>query len=111
MPPPETRTKLQQKRAMTSEIPFQWSKESDVAFQAIKQAIANNTMALPDPEAQYHLAVDASKRGIGCILFQLDGIEAGTEAGNSALHRTAERIVLCMSFRLSDVETRYSHSE
>ena len=111
MPLLETRAESQNKQAITREVPFQWSKERDVAFQAMKQAIANNAMALPDPEAQYHLAVDASKRGIGGIVFQLEGIEAGTEAGNSASHRTAERIVMFMSFRLSDVETRYSNSE
>lgn len=111
MTPPETRAKSQKRLAISSEIPFQWSKERDVAFQAMKQAIANNAMALLDSEAQYHLAVDASKRGIGGILFQLEGIEAGTEAGNSTLHRNAERIIMFMSFRLTDVETRYSNSE
>jgi len=29
---------------------FEWTKEKDVAFQAIKQSISNNAMALLDPE-------------------------------------------------------------
>ena len=90
---------------------FTWNREKEVAFQAIKQAIANNAMASPDPAMQYHLAVDASKRGIGGVLFQLEGVSPETEAGSTAVHRSAERIILFMSFRLSDVETRYSNSE
>ena len=45
-----------------------------MAFQAIKQAIANKAMASPDPTMQYHLAVDASKRGIGGVMFQLKSV-------------------------------------
>ena len=90
---------------------FVWNREKEVAFNAIKQAIANNAMASPDPKGQYHLAVDASKRGIGGVLFQLEGIEVGTEAGCTAAHRTAERIIMFISFRLSDPETRYTNSE
>ena len=90
---------------------FTWSREKEVAFQAIKHAIGNNAMALPDPHGQYHLAVDASKLGIGGVLFQLEGLAPGTEAGNSSVHRLSERIIMFLSFRLSDAETRYSNSE
>jgi len=83
----------------------------EIAFQAIKQAIANNAMASPNPNTQYHIAVDASKKGIGGVLFQLVGIEAGTEAGNGKVYRDAERIIMFMSFRVSEVEARYSNSE
>lgn len=69
-----------------------------MAFQALKQAIANNSMASPDPTAQYHLAVDASKQGIGGVLFQLDGIPAGTEAISNATFRAAEQIIMFISF-------------
>jgi len=68
-------------------------------------------MALPDPEEQYHLAVDASKRGVGGVLFQLEGISPGTKAGWSALHRAAERVVMFISFKLTEAETRYPNSE
>jgi len=90
---------------------FRWSAEKEVAFRAIKHAIATNAMALPDPHSQYHLAVEASRLGIGGVLFQLAGIEPGTEAGNSSEHGLAERIIMFLSFRLSDAETRYSNSE
>ena len=90
---------------------FRWDRRKEIPFQAIKQAIANNAMASPDPTVQYHLAVDASKRGIGGVLFQLDGIPADTEAISDAIFRVAERIIMFLSFRLSDAETRYSNSE
>ena len=90
---------------------FTWSREKEVAFQAIKQAIANNTMALPNPHSQYDLAVDASKLGIGGVHFQLEGVPPETEAGRSSVHRLTERIIMFISFRLSNVETRYSNSE
>ena len=90
---------------------FVWSREKEVAFQAIKQAIGNNAMALPDPHSQYHLPVDASKLDIGGVLFQLEVIPPGTEAGSSSTHHLSERIIMSFSFRLSDTETRYSNSE
>jgi len=90
---------------------FTWTMEKDVAFQAIKQAIANNAMAAPDPSAQYHLAVDASKKGLGGVLFQLAGVPPRVEATHSTPHREAERIVMFISFKLADTETRYSNSE
>ena len=77
----------------------------------IKQAIANNAMASSDPQGQYHLAIDASKQGIGVVLFQLAGIEDCTEATNTEKHPTAEPIIMFMSSRLAEVETRYSNSE
>jgi len=89
----------------------QWRREKEVTFQAIKQSISINAIALPDPEGQYHLAVDASKKGVGVVLFQLNGIPPGTDAGSSAFHHTAQRILIFISFRLTEVETRYSNSE
>ena len=59
---------------------FTRRREKEVAFQVIKHAIANNAMALPNPHGQYHLAVDASKLGMGGVLFQLEGLAPGTEA-------------------------------
>ena len=93
------------------EGPFIWTAEHECAFQAIKQAIATNAMASPNPDLQYHLAVDASKRGIGGVLFQLENIKAYTEATNSEIHKAAERLIMFLSFRLEDPETRYSNSE
>lgn len=104
-----TTDRRQRRNAFAGE--FKWDDERNTAFEAMKQAIANNAMAPPDPLAQYHLAVDASKQGIGGVLFQLAGIEHGTEATNTDKHRTAERIIMFISFRLAEVESRYSNSE
>ena len=92
-------------------VPFKWTPEKDAAFEAVKASIVENAMAPSDPTLQYHLAVDASKRGIGGALFQLHGIEAHTEANNTNEHRNAERIIQFMSFRLEDAETRYTNPE
>jgi len=108
---PESLQRNRDKVAMQVTKEFNWNSEKETAFQAIKQAISNNAMALPDPSAQYHLALDASKRGIGGVLFQLAGLPSGTEAGTSSLNRSAERVLMFISFRLTDVETRYSNSE
>ena len=77
----------------------------------MKHAIANNAMAPPDAKQQYHLAVDASKRGIGGVLFRLDNVKLHVEANNSVAHRDGERIIMFISFKLEDPETRYSNSE
>jgi len=41
-----------------------WDGNKEIAFQAIKQATANNAMASGNPNTQYHMAVDPSKKGI-----------------------------------------------
>jgi hypothetical protein len=89
--------------------PFEWTAEKDASFLAVKAAISDNAMASVDPRVQYHLAVDASKRATGGVLFQLHGVPAGEQAGPE--HREHERIVMFMSFKLSDAESRYCNSE
>ena len=112
----ETDIGMAKKKSVVKKLPkveglFIWTAEHECAFQAIKQAIATNAMAPPDPDLQYHLAVDASKRGIGGVLFQLENIRAYTEATNSEAHRAAERLITFLSFRLEDPETHYSNSK
>ena len=104
-----TRRAVSKPRKM--EGPFVWTDAHESTFQSIKHAIVTNAMAMPDPDKQSHLAVDASKKGIGGALFQFDGISSHTEATNSAVHQDAERIVMFISFKLEDAETRYSNSE
>ena len=62
-----------------------------------------------DPKLQYYLTVDASKSGIEGVLFQLHDVLARTEAGPK--HWKQERIIIFISFRLADVETRYTTTE
>ena len=66
-------------------------------------------MAGADPPLQYHLAVDASDEAVGGCLFQLQGVTPGTEATPKFLPN--EKIIMFLSFRLIDTESRYVNSE
>jgi RNase H-like domain found in reverse transcriptase len=66
-------------------------------------------MSGADSNLQYHLATDASKTGAGGILFQLYNEPAGTEARPQL--RKKERIIMFISFRLADTETRYGTTD
>ena len=58
---------------------------------------------------QYHLATDASKTGIGGVMYQLINTEPGTIAKPS--NRKQMRIIMCMSFRLVGAPNPYSARE
>ena len=88
---------------------FDFGLEQGKSFQAIKDAIADNAMTGPDPAIQYHLVTDASQRALGGVLFQLHGVPPSTEA--SPKFQNHERIILFLSFKLNDAETRYGNSE
>ena len=94
-----------------AKVPFKWTPKKEKAFEIVKRALVENAMAPADPTLQYHLAMDASKRGIGGALFQLHGVEAHTKATSSQEHHEAERIVQFLSFRLEDAERRYTNPE
>ena len=98
-------------RTDRAKVPFKWTPEKERAFCAMKLAIAEKAMAPADPTLQYHLAVNASKGGIGGALFQVHDNEAHTEAINSEEHRQAERFMTFISFRLKDAERRYTNPE
>ena len=88
---------------------FEWTSEQQESFDAIKQAVSDNAMAGADPDLQYHLAVDASENNVGGVLFQLKGTPPGTEA--TSKFKDNERIIMFMSFRMTDAESRYVNSE
>ena len=91
------------------EKPWQWGDRQRASFQHIKEAITQNAMSGADPELQYHLACDASINALGGILFQIQDSKPGTTI--SPKHRKNERIIMFMSFRLNDAETRYDTTE
>ena len=66
-------------------------------------------MGRADPAVQYHLATDASKWCLGGVLFQLVDAPPGTEATHSYKEHIC--IIMFMSFRLEDAETRYDTTE
>jgi hypothetical protein len=90
-------------------IGFEWKKEQQDAFDAIKHSIINNACWGGDPTYQYHLATDASAYAYGGVLFQLPALPTGTklEKGN----KDEMRIIQFVSKSFTDLETRYHTTE
>ncbi|GFU82870.1 retrovirus-related Pol polyprotein from transposon 17.6 [Trichonephila clavipes] len=56
---------------LRNDTPFEWTSETQEAFDDIKKAILNPpVLALPDPDAELQITADASSRGIGAVLEQ-----------------------------------------
>ncbi|GFX17698.1 retrovirus-related Pol polyprotein from transposon 17.6 [Trichonephila clavipes] len=56
---------------LRKDTPFEWTSETQEAFDDIKKAILNPpVLALPDPDAELKITTDASSRGIGAVLEQ-----------------------------------------
>jgi hypothetical protein len=66
-------------------------------------------MSSVDSRKQYHLSTDASKYRLEGVLFQLHDILEGTEV--SPKHYDRERIIMFISFRLSDMKSHYGNTE
>ena len=51
--------------------PFHWTHEPEKLFQSIKDRISEDTiLAVPSTDYPFHIHVDSSKGGTGCILIQ-----------------------------------------
>ena len=51
--------------------PFQWTEEHETLFNSIKERIHKDTvLAVPSTEYPFHIHVDSSNVGAGCILIQ-----------------------------------------
>ena len=61
----------------TEEKPFRWSRETEMAFFQLKQALTSApVLGYPNPNGKFILDTDASNAGIGAVLSQLqDGQE------------------------------------
>lgn len=88
---------------------FVWEPQHQAAFDAVRAAILNNTCTSGDPTRQYHLACDASKTGLGAVLFQLQDVPPNTKT--SAKTRDKERVVMFISQRFTKAEMNYSTTE
>ncbi|GFX41934.1 transposon Tf2-9 polyprotein [Trichonephila clavipes] len=56
---------------LRKDTPFEWTSETQEAFDDIKKAILNPpVLALPDQDAELQITTDASSRGIGAVLEQ-----------------------------------------
>ena len=56
-------------KLLKKEIKFLWLQEHEDAFQALKQAVLNITVALPNLNGTFVLQTDASGQGIGAVLM------------------------------------------
>lgn len=90
-------------------VAFHWSQPQHDAFRRIKIAISRTELVGADPQSQFHLATDASVTGLGGVLFQIPGLPMGTRASRST--GKYERVVMYLSFSLTDTESRYHTTE
>lgn len=90
-------------------IKWEWGERHQEAFEKLKRAIVDNVVFGGSEHLQYHLATDASKTGLGGVLFQLIDCEPGTVATVS--NRSSMRVIMFISKRLADAETRYTTTE
>ena len=76
-----------------SNRPFQWTSESDEAFQRLKEAMTHApVLAYPTSEDPFMLDTDASNQGIGAVLSQLqDGKERVVTYYSRVLHKAERR--------------------
>ena len=80
---------------------FLWTASHQQAFEKIKSAVAESTtLKFFNPKFQTRIQVDASKRGLGAALIQID-----------PANPTEERIIAFASKSLSDIESRYANIE
>ena len=90
-------------------ISWSWGERQDKSFAAIKEAVIERAVYGGNDHRQYHLATDASKTGMGGVLFQLIDCEPGTRI--NAANRKPMRIIMFISLRLEGAEPRYSTTE
>lgn len=96
-------------------LTFEWGPEQDASFASIKDSIVKHNMSGGDPNKQYYLATDALLHGLGGVLFQIDDLDE-PEAPLGAKKRRAypkgrERVIMFISQRFNDAETRYHTTE
>lgn len=88
---------------------FVWTEQHQQSFDAIKKAIVENSVFSVDKDLQIHLAADASATGMGGVVFQLEGKPPNTKINPG--NRPNMRVIMYISRRFSDTETRYTNSE
>lgn len=72
-----TREKSKQKKIV---VGFEWGSDQQRSFEHMKCSIILNAMYSGDERKQYHLSTNASKRGLGGVLFQFANEPPGTTA-------------------------------
>jgi len=88
---------------------IKWGQEQEKSFRAVKEAIIKNVVFGGDDSKQYPLMTDASTHALGGVLCQLPGLPAGSRLTLST--RSEMKIVMFISKRFLETETRYSTME
>lgn len=88
---------------------FIWEASQQTSFDHVKRSITKNAMTTTNHELQYHLTADVSKKATDACLFQIS--EEISDTIMTFHLKNKFKIVMFMSFRLNDVETRYSNTE
>ena len=99
----------EQKKKLKRIMGWAWGEEQRKSFEHMKKSKCENAMIGGDSKYQYHIAADASQHGIGGVVFQLPGMTPGTTTERK--HISAMWIVMFISQRLSDAESRYLNTE
>jgi hypothetical protein len=86
-----------------------WDSAQQASFDHVKKSITKNAMTTAVHELQYHLTTNASKRVTEACLFQL--LEKSFDIIMTSQLKNKFKIIMFMSFRLNDVEIRYSNIE
>lgn len=60
------------KKYQKTQIPIEWNEDRDIAFQLLKKKLTEPpVLGYPDYQQPFHLYTDASKKGLGAVLSQL----------------------------------------
>ena len=77
---------------MKYSTPFHWTHEHGKLFQSVKDGISEDTiLAVPSTDYAFHIHVDSSNVGTGCIIIQQFPVGKRTTSFNSTLFDKAEQ--------------------
>lgn len=90
-------------------VDFNWTDECEDAFRRVRKAILDHGVVGGDDRFQYHLATDASKTGIGGVLFQTPTAPPGTKCFD--VPEEDHQVVMYLSAKFTPTESRWGTSE
>ncbi|KAF2966539.1 hypothetical protein GQX73_g7005 [Xylaria multiplex] len=88
---------------------IEWTPEHQAHFEYICDSIQERSCRGVLDDTQFHLATDASDTGTGGVLIQIPDTPPGTELEDK--HLGMMNVIMYISHRLSDAETRYPVTE
>lgn len=98
--------KEEEGKGKKKKVAWEWKEEQQRSFEFVKTAIVENSVSGGNINQQYHLACNASKIGIGGVVFQML-----KDRFSKAEDFRFAKVVMYISQRLNDAETRYTNTE